>query len=447
MVLGILLIVFLISRLVNLGILPIFADEAIYIRWTQLVNQGQIFVPLSDGKTPLFMWLLAPLSRLNFDPLLTGRFLSVLAGLGTILGVYFLAQKLFSKKVAVISSLLVIFCPFILFYDRMSLTDSLLTALIIWSAYFASGVSFGLTAAAALLVKPSALSYLLLIPFLDLKSWKKQIVSGMIAFIIYNLLRFSGMFYMISRRSADYLRPPTIANLFGTSQVFFNWILSYLSWPVIILFLISLLLAIKYREKKILILSVFIFSPFLLLAAIGKIVYPRYLLPLVPFILIIIGWGLRQIKFGWLLIFLFIFSWLKFDYLILTNPAIAPFHQSEKEQYFYTWAAGYGLKEIRDYLRQLPFNQSALVATEGSFGTLPNGLEIYFNHSQNIQIFGVGFPKTTVSPAMEQALVEGKKVYLVVNFNRYNLSEINRLKLIAEYPRSEGERLMFYEIN
>lgn len=447
MVLGLLLIIFLISRLVNLGILPIFADEAIYLRWTQLINQGHLFAPLTDGKTPLFMWLLSPLLRLGFDPLLTGRFLSVLAGTGTILGVYFLAQKLFSKQVAVISSLLVIFCPFLLFYDRMSLTDSMLTAFIVWSAYFASGVPFGLTAAAALLVKPSALIYLLLIPFLDLKSWKKQIVAGAIALGIYNLLRFSGSFYMIKQRSLDYIQAPNLNHLLNTIKVFATWIASYLSWPLLLIFLISLILAFKLREKKILILSVWVLIPFLFSAAVGKIVYPRYLLPLVPFILIIVGWGLKQIKFGWLLIFLFIFSWFKFDYLLLTQPEIAPFHQAEKEQYFYTWAAGYGLKDIRDYLRNLPKNQSVLVATEGSFGTLPNGLEIYFNHSPNIQIFGVGFPKTTVSPAMEQALKDEKKVYLVVNFNRYNLSDEKRLKLIAEYPRIGNEKLMFYEVN
>ncbi len=88
--------VFLLTRLINLNLIPVFADEAIYIRWAQLIGDKfyNFFIPLSDGKTPLFMWLLAPLLKLNFDPLLTGRVLSVFAGLLTLTGTYFLAKKL-----------------------------------------------------------------------------------------------------------------------------------------------------------------------------------------------------------------------------------------------------------------------------------------------------------------------------------------------------------------
>ena len=32
------LIVFLLLRLVNLDLIPVFADEAIYIRWAQLIG-------------------------------------------------------------------------------------------------------------------------------------------------------------------------------------------------------------------------------------------------------------------------------------------------------------------------------------------------------------------------------------------------------------------------
>ncbi|HKZ35411.1 MAG TPA: hypothetical protein VJ242_01735, partial [Patescibacteria group bacterium] len=74
------------------------------------------------------------------------------------------------------------------------------------------------------------------------------------------------------------------------------------------------------------------------------------------------------------------------------------------------------------------------------------GLSIYFFNDPRIEIRGVGFPKTTITEAMTAALAEGKRVFLVANWNRYNFSEINRLKLIAEYPRLTGEKLMFYEV-
>ncbi|MCX6816772.1 MAG: glycosyltransferase family 39 protein [Candidatus Beckwithbacteria bacterium] len=472
MALGILIVVFLISRLVNLTLLPIFADEAIYIRWTQLINQGHLFVPLSDGKTPLFMWLLAPLLWVIKDPLLAGRLLSVASGLATLLGVYFLAKKLFSLKIAVISSLLVIISPFLLFYDRISLTDSLLTALTLWSFYVTYqlfnrpslklGAILGLLAGMVLLTKPSGLLFLLLnvalvllFPFKKIKSFiKPGILAILISLGLYNCLRLSGSFPLISSRSADYLRSrqEILQHLFQyflpTAQVFFSWLVSYFSWPALVLIIISLLLAIKNKTKITVILFVWSLLPVLVQISIGKIIYPRYLLPIVPFLLIICSWGITKFnKFVWLLGILFLFYWLRFDWLLLTNPIKAPLDPWERGQYLEEWSSGYGLKEIRNYLNNLPKDQSVVVATEGSFGTLPNGLEIYFNHSSNVQILGVGFPSKTVSPGMEQALAAGKKVYLVVNFHRYNLSDIQRLKLISEYPRPGGEKLMFYEVH
>lgn len=468
------MLVFGITRLVNLDLLPIFADEAIYIRWAQLIWQKTyyFFIPLSDGKTPLFMWLLAPLLKFGADPLLTARVLSIISGLATLLGVYFLTKKIFSSKTAFLAGILVILQPFLLFYDRISLTDSLLTALVIWSFYLTFqlltkpslklGIILGLLAGAVLLTKPSGLLFLLLnllLLFLfPLKKIKTIIKPGAVTLAIslglYNLLRLSSAFPLISSRSQDYLRSnqEIIHEFFRyflpTFKVFFSWLVSYLSWPAIFLIIISLFLAIKKKTKIIIILFVWMLVPFLIQIAIGKIIYPRYLLPIIPFLIIILSWGLTRInKLSWLLAILFLFFWLKFDWFLLTNPAQAPLNQWERDQYIQQWSSGYGLKEIKDYLNNLPQDKQVLVATEGSFGTLPNGLEIYFTNSKNIQILGVGFPSKTVSPGMEQALASGKKVYLVVNFHRYNLSDVQRLKLISEYLRPGGEKLVFYEVH
>src|SRR4030042_821895 len=75
---GILLLYFIL-RLINLTILPIFADEAIYIRWSQVMRAEATlrFLPLSDGKQPLFMWLTIPFLKIFSDSLFAGRFLSL----------------------------------------------------------------------------------------------------------------------------------------------------------------------------------------------------------------------------------------------------------------------------------------------------------------------------------------------------------------------------------
>ena len=61
---SLLIVIFLVgylsTHLYGLTRLPIFADEAIYIRWSQLIIddwQQYLFFSLNDGKTPLLIWL------------------------------------------------------------------------------------------------------------------------------------------------------------------------------------------------------------------------------------------------------------------------------------------------------------------------------------------------------------------------------------------------------
>src|SRR3989344_5804660 len=65
--LGILILILALGlRLYNLTYLPIFADEAIYIRWAQIMQAESTlrFLPLSDGKQPLFMWGMIPFLKI-----------------------------------------------------------------------------------------------------------------------------------------------------------------------------------------------------------------------------------------------------------------------------------------------------------------------------------------------------------------------------------------------
>jgi hypothetical protein len=58
-------LLYLFTHLWKLTILPVFADESIYIRWAQLIIDDwkqYLFFPLNDGKTPLQMWLMIGLA-------------------------------------------------------------------------------------------------------------------------------------------------------------------------------------------------------------------------------------------------------------------------------------------------------------------------------------------------------------------------------------------------
>src|SRR3989344_9242851 len=97
-----LIVLYFSTRLINLTILPIFTDEAIYIRWSQiaLADQQQRFISLYDGKQPLFVWLNMLTLKLPVDPLIAGRLVSVLAGFASLIGIIALSWRLFGKKAA-----------------------------------------------------------------------------------------------------------------------------------------------------------------------------------------------------------------------------------------------------------------------------------------------------------------------------------------------------------
>ena len=78
------------SRFQNLTSIPVFGDEAIYIRWAQIIQTEDTlrFIPQTDGKQPLFMWINAATLKIINDPLVAGRMISIFAGFGLVLALF-----------------------------------------------------------------------------------------------------------------------------------------------------------------------------------------------------------------------------------------------------------------------------------------------------------------------------------------------------------------------
>ena len=132
-------IIYFLLRLIFLDRMPLFTDEAIYIRWSQIALQDSSwrFISLTDGKQPMYVWFAMFFLKLVTDPLIAGRLVSVVSGLFTLIGLWFLTYELFkSKKIAFMSSILYVFYPFAQVLDRMALYDSLVAAFFTWSVYF-----------------------------------------------------------------------------------------------------------------------------------------------------------------------------------------------------------------------------------------------------------------------------------------------------------------------
>ncbi|MBU0998544.1 glycosyltransferase family 39 protein [Patescibacteria group bacterium] len=488
LVLFTLLIIGFLLRINKLTYLPVFVDEAIYVRWAQIMRAESTlrFLPLTDGKQPLYMWSIIPFLKLFNDPLFAARFFSVISGIGTSIGVFVASYILFkSKKVSLLSTFLYLISPFTFFFDRMALVDSLLSLFGIWVFAFsilaAKKLKLDLTMitgfllGGALLTKSPALFFSILIPTTwILSNWPKKfkekifhlikligifIFCYLIAYGMYNLLRLGPNFNLIGSRNMDYVFPlshlwtnPRDPFIFFIDKSF-EWIGIMGPWPLLILALIGLSASFEKFKKEYLLIFIWFIFPILVQSEFAKVITARYVLFTIPFLVILSASAFLTKKhliekISVFFVLFFIFLSVKFNYLLLNDLENAPLPRSERSGYLEEWTSGYGIKEISDLIKEEKLNfpdENIIIGTEGYFGTLPDGLEIYLQNVPKVTIIGIGLNITKVPTELKNAIKAKDKVYLVVNSSRMEIENYEKegLSLIAAYPkafRPEGLR-------
>jgi len=428
------------------------------------------FLPLSDGKTPLFMWAMMPLFKIFHDPLFAGRILSVMSGLGTLLGVIALSWKLFNLRIGLISGLIYAVVPYAVFFDRMALVDSMLAAFTIWSLFFAVwlvqkprldlSMILGYLFGGALLVKTPALLNILVLPFsvlaISVISLKKSlgkififwVIAILIAEVIYNLLRLGPGFQQLSARNADYIfspldlvgRPldPFIPHLGDIA----DWFPKLLTAPVLLVWVVGLIWIAKEKIRVGWMVLAWALVPFFIQVALLKTFTARYLFFSIPPLLILAGYGMDKIievskvlklSKGILtvvLLIILVLPSLLFDRLLLTKPEGAPLPREERIGYLEDWTAGYGLKDVANFLIDKKNIGPVVVGTEGNFGTLPEGLMIYLDKA-DISVIG---GKATISGKLRDA-ARTNQTFFVGNRNRIG-SYLQDAELIKTFPKA-----------
>src|SRR5688572_27727825 len=129
----ILLAVFLVSRLLTLTAFPIFNDEAIYLQYAQRIHddwQKNKFISMhgefTDWKPPLMYWMAAPFIQWGNDPLIVGRAVACLVSIAGFFGFYLFAKELFGERDGVITALLYVLCPSVLFHNNQFTAETFL---------------------------------------------------------------------------------------------------------------------------------------------------------------------------------------------------------------------------------------------------------------------------------------------------------------------------------
>ncbi len=470
-------------RTYNITSLPVFADEAIYIRWAQVMRAEPSlrFLPLSDGKQPLFMWAVIPMFKLFSDPLVAGRIVSVLTGLGTLVGVFALTLLLFkSKKAALVASLIYAISPFAVFFDRIGLVDSMLAMFGVWLLFFATlttrslrldyAMISGFALGGALLTKSPAVFFVILLPSVWLLAkWPKKL-SGIfsrfvksfglllptlvIGYGMYNILRLGTNFHLIGTRNKDYVLPishlwtnPRDPFIFHMDRVL-EWFWALGPSFLVIAFFLALVSGLLKRNKETFVLGLWVFIPIMVQSMYAKAFTTRYVLfTLAPGIILAASLFAKENAFYKkrkvlleILIAGFVAHALWFNYVLLNDAEKANLPRVMRSGYLEEWTSGTGIRETAEILEsELVSNpdEKIVVGTEGYFGTLPDGLQMYLNHRPEITVIGVGLNLNEVPSSLLESKEAGNKTYLVINSTRLKASpEELGLELVAAFPKA-----------
>ncbi|HEV2339934.1 MAG TPA: glycosyltransferase family 39 protein, partial [Patescibacteria group bacterium] len=354
---------YFVTRLFFILHLPIFTDEAIYIRWSQIAKQDAAwrFISLTDGKQPMFVWITMTLMKFVKDPLLAGRLTSVIAGFFSAIGLFFLGNALFKNKwVGFLSAAIYVLLPFTLVYDRMALYESLVCMFLIWGLYITILMTkrlqlylpfiAGLIIGGGMLTKTTNFWSLYFMPFLLLLfDWRKEqrwqrffrwvcfaVLVTALAYTYYSILRLSPYFGIIAEKNYTFYYPLNewlhhpLVFFSGNLQGMISWLVTYINWLSILLIVFSFFVQRKLWKEKILLILWFV-VPFLIFALIAKVLYPRYILYMTVFLIPLISLGVFESFRVWkqtvvgicIIVFLFA-SYLYVDRFILFDFAHAP---------------------------------------------------------------------------------------------------------------------------
>jgi hypothetical protein len=300
----------------------------------------------------------------------------------------------------------------------------------------------------------------------DNLSWRGLIQSlGLISMalfmggLIFLTLKLHPAFPQLFSRGSDFLYPWREVVFEGVWQqtirnapTYISYFVAYLSPSLLFLLVAGLFGSHKKRQIHLFFWAAILFLlPILLL---GRVVYPRYLFPAA--IPLTLGGVLSlemlltrvgQTKVGWTpkLLISVLLAVIAANILThssqfigaaLTNPNETPFVSADKKQYLTEWSSGHGIEQVASRLKVESGEQSIAIATEGYFGTLPDGLLLYLHRQDvsNIYVEGVGQPISKLPNSFLDRAREFDQVWLLVNSHRLAM-ELDQARLLDQYCR------------
>lgn len=462
---------FLLLRLINLSLLPIFNDESIYLDWGWRSTHvpGLLFYSLYDAKQPLLLWIFGIVGYLTNDPIWSGRLVSVLTGLLTLIGIYLISVKYFSKTIALLAGLIYICIPIFVFYDRQILMESALCAVNIYSLYFLLQtletnktkyiIFLGVVLGIGFFIKSTSLVFLFLTTIILFTSNKKllknKIVYKKISIMYVSflsvilLLLIQPKFWETLHTNSRYVL--SISEIF--TQSLYYWIDKLYKQMVIGIYLISPLvlfsliwgsiLLLKNKYKYYYIILFWFYSGLIIEFIFIRSANPRYLVSFLPLLCIICAYGIFSIKNNFLryiTAILILIIPLILSLQLVTNPiSYLKFYSGGLfPEYLYGQTSGFGINEVVQDLTTIAERDPIIVGMAINAGNPESALQSLLQNKKNITItyFDISQFKDSVN-GIECIIFPNSVYFISRDEQQAGLNKFLFLQKTYKHPYSE----------
>lgn len=401
-------------RVTRLTSVPIFNDEAIHFHWGQILLRrfpDLHNLPLSlDGKQTGVPLLYGAVQRLGFDPLVAGRLINVLASCLTLAVILNLAFLLQPNRRHMLLGLLLALCPFLLFFDRMAMPDSIVTALytlvIVLFLRFLSKPTFVMSALIGLIIAVGwwlKSTILMVFPTIGIVTairiyHQQGLFARMVPQITLMIATFLVLVAPLLFHSSywnspirDTYRIKSFQEILQTPISFYGQQLSAVSqWLIVLLNPLTVIVCIaglwvlrKTRNASLLFLA--ILFPLVWEVIFLRTLSARYILFVIP-ILLYMGYRGSELFGRWRHMYLtltlgvavmgsmlLVFHPLVWYQRMLLFPAVT----SDFSQYFTGWSSGYGVKEAAEWINEQRPRDQAVVLVRKDSGNPEDGIAVY----------------------------------------------------------------------
>lgn len=467
------LFVYLISRGVFLTRYPVFNDEAIYLRYGQIMYQSSdwFYSVIHSGKQPLMYWLYGISQQVFDNPLFAGRLVSVFVGIASLGGVMKLSYVYGNKKTSILAGLLYISAPICVLFDRLALVDNTLFALYVWilvfSYYFWNksnvfvGIPTGVLVGISLWIKSTGILFGVLVCMFVVfyrvvqSITTKQMIVFLVQVIVVSLVIYIPfLVHPYAQRTqhmiGEYmLSPPELIDgiIMRSFTQFLNAILiyaGYLSPFVLFLFVWK-----QQVLKRYALLYLGFLVPLILVVTLSRAVHSRYLLFTTAPIIVLLSLRMKKAKLLQLGVVL-LMAVLSIT-LILAPVRFFTFfpqyyvYKGETEQYISSWPSGYGVEGALNYVRDIARNEPIVVGVRWDSGNPEDAVLLYTFDENNIVL---GYLDSRY-PYYDEFIGQygHMPIYLITRKGQKGSFQAREKELVASFDKPTGkERVEVYRI-